>query len=148
MKIVKKSILMAAAIVFTSAPVMTAKGQIGGGCAYESYPGTCTITAVSKTKASINQKNLAGGAGYEGFDVKFKYAGEAPNDNVLVRQALSRQHDLRLANSWYPGPRFLAKYAIAPGKAFGCALKVIRTGSCTPTVFQFSGIDQTDYFEH
>lgn len=148
MKIVRKAILIAGALVFTSAPLMPAKGQIGGGCAYESYTGTCTITAVSKTKASASQKTIAGGPGYAGFDVKFKYVGEAPNDNVLVRQALGRQHDLRLANSWYPGPRFLAKYAIAPGKAFGCALKVIRTGSCTPTVFQFSAIDQTDYFEH
>ncbi len=144
----KKAVLMDRALVFTSTPLMTAKGQIGGGCAYESFPGTCTITAVSKTPVSISQQTIAGGPVYAGFDVKFKYAGEAPNDNALVRQALGRQHDLRLANSWYPGPRFLAKYAIAPGKAFGCALKVIRTGSCTPTVFQFSAIDQTDYFEH
>lgn len=147
MRVLRSTILIVGAVVFTFAPPMNAKGQVGGGCAYDSYPGTCRIGAVSKTKASISQKTIAGGPGYEGFDVKFSYAGEAPGDNVLVRQAIGRQHDLRLANSWYPGPRFLAKYAIARGKSFECALKVIRSGSCTPTVFQFSAIDQTDYFE-
>ncbi|QBR71016.1 hypothetical protein CU048_06675 [Beijerinckiaceae bacterium] len=147
MKLLKSPFQLAFVIAAVSAPLIDARGQVGGGCIYDSYPGTCTTVAVSKTKASIGQKTMAGGPGYEGLDVKFSYAGEAPSDKALVRQALGMQHDLRLANSWYPGPRFLAKYEIAPGKKFGCALKVIRTGSCTPTVFQFSTIDLTDYSE-
>lgn len=131
----------------TLAPLMDARGQVGGPCAYDSYPGACTIATVSKTEASISQKSIAGGPGYEGFDVAFSYAGEAPQDNPLVRQALSRRRDLLLANGWRPGPRFLEKYAIAPGKVFGCALDVIKSGSCTPTLFRFPAIDQADYFE-
>ena len=50
-------------------------------------------------------------------------------------------------NSWYPGPRFLERYGIAAGKSFACTLNVISQGTCTPTVFDFQGIDRADYFE-
>jgi len=124
-----------------------AKAQTGSPCAYESYPGVCTIVSISKTTNSIAQKTLGGGPGYEGFSVAFTYAGAAPRANALVRQALDRPHELRVASGWYPGPRFLDKYAIAQGKAFACELKVIQTGACTPTLFHFPAIDQTDASE-
>lgn len=146
MKRIWSAAVMACAVALIF-PGTTAKGQVGGPCAYDSYSGVCTIASISKTADSIAQKTLAGGPGYEGFSVAFTYAGAAPNANALVRQALDRPHDLRIASGWYPGPRFLEKYAIAQGKAFACELKVIRTGSCTPTVFHFSAIDQTDASE-
>lgn len=142
----RSAALLAGAVALSFAPP-TAKGQVGGPCAYDSYPGACTIAGIAKTPASIAQKTLGGGPGYEGFSVAFTYAGEAPRANALARQALDRPHEFLLANGWRPGPRFLEKYAIAKGKTFDCELKVIRTGSCTPTLFEFPAIDQTDYFE-
>jgi hypothetical protein len=144
MKPIWSAAFLAGALAPGLAPQMTANAQVGGPCAYDSYPGVCTIAAVAK---NIGQKEIAGGAGYEGFDVSFAYAGAAPRANPLARQALERRHDLRLANGWRPGPLFLKKYAIAEGKAFACDLKIIRAGTCAPTIFQFPAIDQTDYFE-
>lgn len=57
------------------------------------------------------------------------------------------QHQLRLKNSWYPGPRFIKKYAIAPGKSFACTLRIITRGTCTPILFDLPKIDTADYSE-
>jgi hypothetical protein len=79
--------------------------------------------------------------------VEFTYAGAQAGDDALVRQALEGRHELRLMNSWYPGPRFLERYGIAAGKSFACTLSVIAQGTCTPTVINFPHIDRADYFE-
>ncbi len=122
-------------------------GKIGGRCLYVEHPGTCTIDSVEKTPDSIAQASLNGGPGYEGLAVTFTYAGAQAGDDALVRQALAGRHELRLINSWYPGPRFLDRYGIAPGKSFACTLEVISQGTCTPVTFDFPGIDRADYFE-
>jgi hypothetical protein len=124
-----------------------AGARIGGKCTYVEHPGTCTIVSIEKTRDSIAQASLDGGPGYEGLTVTFTYAGATANDDGLVRQALEGKHELRLMNSWYPGPRFLERYVIATGKSFACTLNVISQGTCTPTVFDFQGVDRADYFE-
>lgn len=120
-----------------------AVAQIGGACSYAAYPGTCRIVAVGKTPASIAQRTIVGGPGYEGFEVTFAYAstGAAPP------AAAQRSHRLTLTNSWYPGAKFLAKYDIRPGQHFACTLKVITRGACTPLLFDFPTVDRSDYFE-
>jgi hypothetical protein len=95
----------------------------------------------------MHQKTVGGGPGYEGYEIKFRFAGPTSADNALEKQALEREHELRLTNSWYPGPRFLEKYDISVGKRFACTLKVIQMGACSPVVFEFSAIDLTDYLE-
>jgi hypothetical protein len=124
-----------------------AGARIGGKCAYVEHPGTCTIDGVVKTQDSIAQASLNGGPGYEGLTVTFTYAGPNAGDDGLVRRALEGKHELRLMNSWYPGPRFLERYGIAAGKSFACTLNVISQGTCTPAVFDFQGVDRADYFE-
>lgn len=121
--------------------------RIGGKCTYVEHPGTCTIVSIEKTPDSIAQASLDGGPGYEGLTVVFTFAGAAAGDDQLVRQALEGKHELRLMNSWYPGPRFLERYGIAAGNSLACTLNVISQGTCTPTVFDFQGIDRADYFE-
>jgi len=80
--------------------------------------------------------------------VTFTYAGtDAAGGDALVQQATEARHELRLMNSWFPGPRFLERYGIAAGKSFECSLKVITQGTCTPTVIDFPAIDRADYFE-
>lgn len=121
--------------------------RIGGKCIYVEHPGTCTIVSIEKTPDSIAQASLDGGPGYEGLTVVFTFAGAASGDDRLVRQALEGKHELRLMNSWCPGPRFLERYGIAAGNSLACTLNVISQGTCTPTVFDFQGIDRADYFE-
>jgi len=104
--------------------------KVGGQCRYVEHPGACTIASVEKTPDSIAQGSLSGGPGYEGLAVTFTYAGrEAGGDGALVRHAREAPHELRLMNSWYPGPRFLERYGIAAGKSFDCTLEVILSTS-------------------
>lgn len=121
--------------------------RVGGACRYVEHPGTCTVDSIERTADSIAQASLNGGPGYEGLRVIFSYAGADPGDDPLVRRALNDRHELRLPNSWYPGPRFLARYSIATGKSFACTLSVIAQGTCTPLTFDFPAVDRTDYFE-
>lgn len=130
------------------APPPISGKRFGGPCRYTSYPGRCTIQSVRKTADSIHQKSVGGGPGYEGYDIKYKYTGRVPPRNRLAMRAIARTHAFRLTNSWYPGPEYIAKYAIVPGKTFACILKVIVKGACTPVVFYFPSIDSADYFEH
>lgn len=131
-------------LLHTSDMTSATNKKIGGGCTYESYPGTCTITAVKQTEQSQAQKTTSGGPGYAGYDVSYTYA---PADDADLGDAGTGEHQLKLANSWYPGSEFLSKYGIADGKTFACTLKVRKTGACTPTVFEFPTINLTDYFE-
>ena len=122
--------------------------KLGSQCAYAEHPGTCTILSVEKTPDSTAQASLSGGPGYEGLAVTFTYAGaDAGGGDTLVQQAIEGRHELRLMNSWYPGPRFLERYGIAAGKSFECTLKIITQGTCTPTIIDFPHIDRADYFE-
>ena len=124
-----------------------AAAKVGGACTYVEHPGTCTIDSVEKTPDSIAQAALNGGPGYEGYAVTFTYASARPSDDTLVRQALAGRHELRLMNSWYPGPRFLERYGISAGTSLACTLEVIAQGTCTPVTFDFAAIDRADYFE-
>jgi len=125
----------------------TRLARLGGRCAYDNYRGQCRIVSVKKTAASMRQAAVQGSAGYEGYDVRFRYSGDLPDDSALANRARNQQHRLRLTNSWYPGPRYLKKYGIAEGERFTCTLKVRRKGSCAPILFDFPAIDQSDYFE-
>lgn len=144
---------MVAAAVFAFAfaahaePDAQHDGKVGGKCTYVEHLGTCTIDSVEKTPDSIAQASANGGPGYEGLAVTFTYAGPQPGDDALVRQALEGRHELRLMNSWYPGPSFLDRYAIVAGKSFACTLDVIAQGTCTPTVINFPQIDRANFFE-
>ena len=121
--------------------------RVGGACRYVDHPGTCTIDNVERAADSIAQASLNGGPGYEGLRVTFSYVATDPSDDPLVQRTLNERHELRLVNSWYPGPRFLARYSIPAGKSFACTLSVIAEGTCTPLTFDFPAIDRTDYFE-
>ena len=131
----------------TPATGVEPKPSIGGQCQYESYAGTCTIIASTKTDASIRQSKISGGPGYEGYEVSFAFTSSSPIAAPEGQRAMRDRHVLRLTNSWYPGPRFLDKYAIAPGKSFACTLRVRTKGACAPILFDFTKIDAADMFE-
>jgi hypothetical protein len=130
-------------------PVVGAKPAppIGAQCEYESHVGTCTIISMLKTAASITQSKAAGGPAYEGYEVPFAYTSKVPVASPEARRAMTERHIFRLANSWYPGPRFVEKYGISPGKSFTCTLRIRTSGPCAPILFDFRGIDTADMFE-
>jgi len=108
------------------------KQVVGGPCQYKSYPGRAAIISVKKA--------------VDGCEIRFSFAPDEPIEEEWV-QAEGNEHLLLLANSRFPGPRFLEKYGIEPGTCFECHMKIITKGTCTPVLFDFSTIDLTDYAE-
>jgi hypothetical protein len=119
-------------------------GRVGGPCRYESYPGTATFTDV---KAWQPDSPMAGvPTPYPPLAVTFQFVPTQPIANEPLYRP-GAVHAFTLVNSMPPGPRFAAKYGIKAGAVVPCELRVIREGTCTPTVFEFPGIDRADYFE-
>jgi hypothetical protein len=122
-------------------------GRIGGGCTYRDVPGTVTIMRVEKTAASIQQATTPGGPGYEGFEISFSFVSNQPIAEAAVRDFAQNLHVLRLANSWYPGPRYIAKYHLDLNRKLSAVLKVRTSGACTPMLYAIGGVNRADYFE-
>jgi hypothetical protein len=126
------------------APAMAAP-EVGGPCRYDDFTGTAVITRVEKTGASAAQANVAGGPGYPGYDVRFRF--EPDGKPPVERDRISGEHQWRLGNGWYPGQRFLDKYGLAEGRRFPARVRLLREGTCTPLLFVLEGLNDTDYFE-
>lgn len=163
MKIIKKILLTLILILFSTAcsnknnevpanpenqaPEPQAENQnIGETCAYKKISGMCQITYLSKTNASIDQINMIGGPGYEGYEIKYKFIPTNPdllNDETIME----KEHLFLLANSWYPGEQYLKKYKIVKDALFNCELAQISKGTCTPNILSINEINNIDYFE-
>ncbi len=149
MRPVSRAALAAVTTMLTTAQAASGEPpraqMVGGPCSYTSYPGTCSIVSIDETDETRGQ---SAHAGYAGRRVVFDYMprGVVPQ-TVLIADAIARRHELRLVNSWHPGPRFVEKYAIRVGAEFACRLDIIRRGTCTPVIIEFDAIDRTDYFE-
>ena len=131
----------------TSALAGSTASRVGGPCAYADFPGTAVIVSVTPHLASAANAPAAGAqTAPPGYDVVFTFTPDAPIAGEQLYQP-GRSHTLTLVNGAAPGPKFLQKYGISPGKTFACRLRLIRKGTCTPVLFAFPGIDLTDYFE-
>jgi len=87
------------------------------------------------------------GSGYAGYEVWFSFAPDEPVSDPATADWIGREHELRLANSWYLGPEFVKKYGLEAGRTIRAVLDVQKAGPCTPFVFRFPTADTTDYFE-
>ena len=112
------------------------KGRMGGPCEYNQYRGKARITSI-KGLPEPNQ-------GREKFEVKFIFLPEEEIKESFARVE-GREFLLLLTNSTYPEGIFLERYQIKTGKTLDCILKVIRKGTCTPMLFDFPGINLSDY---
>jgi hypothetical protein len=121
--------------------------MIGGPCSYQSFLGTAKIISVKRTPDSMYQMSVRGGPDYEGYEIKFTFTPSLPMDVRNIKwvkdaktEILDKEYTLQLANSWYPGDKFIQKYKIINGAVFNCALNLITSGTCTPLVFKFKDI--------
>jgi len=121
--------------------------RIGGHCTYFHYPGVSVITKIEKTEGSKRQIRTSGGPRYEGYEIWFVFKTNQEIKEDWARKTITREHLFCLANSWYPGPKYLEKYHIKVGSNHRCTLKVIRSGTCTPIIFEFNQLKKDDYFE-
>ncbi|MEM5786675.1 MAG: hypothetical protein AAGU11_05105 [Syntrophobacteraceae bacterium] len=115
------------------------KQRVGGRCFYKSYEGTATILSVRK----MDEQGTTGGTSCERFEVKFRFQASERIEKEWLRTG-SREGVLLLKNFANPGPNFIEKFAIEPGKVLDCNIKVIEKGTCTPVLFDFPGLDLTD----
>ena len=115
---------------------------VGGPCEYKAYMGHAKIISIRKKELHTN----VSGPSNVAYEVRFSFT---PHEEIEAGygQAEGKEYLLLLANSSYPGPGFLKKYGIEPGKCFECYLKVITRGTCTPVLFDFPAIDLSDYSE-
>lgn len=116
--------------------------RVGGPCTYVDHPGTATILAVTP---ALPDKNVPTPP-YPGMTVtyRFKAANPLPPQGIHMEGKIQT---LTMVSGWPPGRRFLKKYGIHPGANLPCVLRIIQSGTCTPLLFQFPGIDLADYFE-
>ncbi|OLN31017.1 hypothetical protein DVDV_0139 [Desulfovibrio sp. DV] len=123
----------------------TAESPVRGGpCRYDVFPGTAVFVSVAPWQPSSPTEGIP--TPYPPLAVTYRFTPDTP----IVGEPLyapDKLFTLTLVNSMPPGPKFIAKYAIAPGKAVPCQVHIIRQGTCTPVVHVFPGIDLTDYFE-
>ena len=145
----RSSLLLLSAVLaaFACLPVLAqAAGpeRVGGPCRYESYPGTATFVDVKPWQPDSPTAGVP--TPYPPLTVTFTFAPAQPIANEPLYRP-GAVHTFTLVNSMPPGPHFAAKYGIKAGTVVPCQLRVIREGTCTPTVFEFPGIDRADYFE-
>jgi hypothetical protein len=78
------------------------------------------------------------------FEVRFSFQ---PADKVIEPFAdpEGRLFLLTMKNGTFPDQRFLEKYHIETGRILDGRLLVITRGTCTPTLFELTGIDLGDY---
>lgn len=113
---------------------------------YVDYPGTATIVAVDIAPDDDPQGRGEAEAGYV---VRFAFKPKMPVKEELGRTWLARhpEQEFLLSSGWRPGPKYLAKYGIAKGKAMPATMHVIVAGTSTPVLFDIDGVDPTDFFE-
>jgi hypothetical protein len=105
------------------------------------------IESVEETPEAAEQATVGGGPGYEGLEIRYSFAPSDPVDDPHVEAWIGETHVLQLANSWYPGPRYVEKYGLAEGKTLDAVLKVQTAGTCSPFVVDFPDLDLADDFE-
>lgn len=103
---------------------------VGGPCRYDDVPGQATIVAVTPQETGNR------------LDVAFTFTPQKPLTNEPLYEPAKIRH-LTLTGGQAPGPRFVRKYGIRPGRTVPCRMRLIRKGTCTPVLFAFPGIDCT-----
>lgn len=116
--------------------------RVGGPCSYADYPGKASIIEVTPVP---QPKQAQAQLPYQPYRVIFTFEPSKPVPGQLYTPG--KAYELTLSGGTPPGPKFLKKYGIKPGASFKTDLHVIASGTCSPVVFTFHGIDVFDFFE-
>lgn len=106
-------------------------GQIvtGGGCAYETFAGNCTVTAIPE------------------YDyLAFRYEGQSAKGKIKVEGCSMDFTRITPYSGSLPSKSEIAKALnISVGKSYGCDLSCATAGTCTPHGFSFKDLGSDDY---
>jgi hypothetical protein len=109
---------------------------VGGPCDYKGYHGQARILSIIPIRS-------AGETG-TAFEVRFSFQ-PANRVSEPFANPEGRLFLLTMKNGTFPDQRFLEKYRLETGRILEGRLLVITRGTCTPTLFEFTGIDLGDY---
>jgi len=127
-------------LALSASPALAAR--VGGPCSYADYPGKAAIVSVTpipQPEAKLAQLP------YQPHRVVFVFTPSVPVPHGLYKPG--HTYELTLSGGTAPGPEFLKKYGIRPGVSYPAELHLITSGTCSPVVFTFRGIDVFDHFE-
>jgi len=103
---------------------------VGGPCRYDDIAGQATIVAVTPQETGNR------------LDVTFTFRPNTPLVSEPLYEPAKVWH-LTLVSGQAPGPRFVKRYGIRPGRVLPGRMRLIRKGTCTPVLFAFPGMDLT-----
>jgi hypothetical protein len=106
-------------------------------CNYEEIPIETKITSIKQFATSGSPKH----------EVRFLVLLTPQLPTKVENRVYGRDFQMLLRNKTFPGPLFLEKYEISPGKVFDCIFHLIIRGTCKPYYFEFPEINLDDYFE-
>ena len=126
-------------------------GCIGGPCLYESYQGRATILSITV----VNNSGIEDEKWREGYRVIFIFQlneNQTKEQKRLVlykrfQNNIETERVFTLTNGWYPNKDYLEKYEIEEEAVFDCELKLITHGTCSPVIFDFKNINESDYLK-
>ena len=134
-------IALLATLLVTLLVTQAAQAQrVGGPCNYADFPGKIDVIAVEPAPPAG-----APALPYQPYRVVFTFTPTGAVKHRLYKPA--KTYELTLAGGEAPGPAFLKKYGVRPGAQFKTELHLITSGTCSPVVFTFHGIDVHDRFE-
>jgi hypothetical protein len=109
---------------------------IRGPCQYKSYPGQATILSITVSQTGDFDK-------VKRFDVKFSFISQEKIEQSFARVEGKTFH--LYGNNWqYPDQEFLTAHQIHVGKVLDGSLQAIISGTCTPVLFDFPALKQSN----
>ena len=143
----KHLIVIGTAVLLLAVGLSGCTDFVGGLCSYETYHGKATIASITQ----LENSTVMGEKWSDRYQVLFIFE---LNENQTIKseqlklyENVDKEQEFRLGNSWYPNVEYLEKYVIKEGALFDCELKLITEGTCSPWVFDFKNIDESDYLE-
>jgi hypothetical protein len=125
-------------LFWTAIPALSFLGAcrpIVSGCTYADTPGTATVTLIDVPPANLYN------CPSDPVQVVFDFT---PTDTTLAK-AYSKGRRVTVGSGANPNRAYILSKGFAVGKVLPCIRQDVRSGSCSPTVFTFPGIDLGDY---
>jgi hypothetical protein len=117
-------------------PDKKSRTLIGGPCKYKSYAGQATILSLAENQTGERDK-----AGR--FEVKFSFTTPKKIEEEFA-QVEGKIFYLYGNNFQYPDKDFISSNQLQVGKALDGNMQVIISGTCTPVLFDFSGLEKKE----
>lgn len=114
--------------------------KVGGPCTYNKIPGIITITSIEK--APEDESNCK-----DAVKVMFTFTPTDPTaqKNYAAPGWSDEGQIFTVGGGTNPNREWVERKGITAGQNYGATRNEIRSGTCTPVIFEFTSIDTSDY---